>query len=230
MLQMQQKEDFMEKYLNTLKNCKLFSNISEYDILKSLECLNSYVKEYKKDDIIYNISDKVNKIGIILEGSVIVSKEDSMGNRVILTKLFKSSLFGETFVCSDNQYSPVTVISSDDSKILFIDFNSIIYTCKNNCSFHSELIKNMLKVIANKNLLLNEKIEILSSKTTKDKLMTYLNLQKTKYNSNKFSISYNREQLADFLNLNRSNMSRELSKMKKENIIKYNKNIFEILI
>lgn len=220
----------MKEYINILKKCLLFDDLTETEILNSLECLEYRTKIYKKDDIIFCTGDKISAIGLVLKGSVFVFKEDIMGNRVILSSIGESSIFGEAFIYSDVSYSPVNVVSSTNSEIIFLNFNNIIHTCKNNCSIHGVLVKNMLKVIANKNLLLNNKIEILSAKTTRDKLMAYFNLEMKQNNSNKFKTQYNREHLADFLNLNRSNMSRELSKMCEDNIIKYTKNTFEILI
>ena len=220
----------MKEYLNILKKSKLFQDMSDDDILKSLKCLSGKTNTYTKDEIIYFAGDEISKIGIILNGSILITKDDIMGNRNILTSISQSELFGETFVCSDIKYIPVTVTASQKCEILFIEFSRITQTCTSNCNFHNTLIKNMLYIISSKNILLNNKIEILSAKTTRDKLMAYFNIQIIKNKTNKFKIPFNRDALADFLNLNRSSMSRELSKMRDENIIKFNKNEFEILL
>ena len=154
-----------------------------------------------------------------------------MGNRNILTNISQSGLFGETFVCSNIKYIPVTVVAFTKCEILFIEFQKITKFCPSNCNFHNTLINNMLYIIANKNILLNNKIEILSAKTIRDKLISYFNIQINNSNNNsKFTIPFNRDALADFLNINRSSMSRELSKMRDDGIIKFNKNKFEILL
>jgi CRP/FNR family transcriptional regulator, dissimilatory nitrate respiration regulator len=220
----------MKEYLNVLKSSELFCDMSDDDILKTLTCLNGKVNRYNKDETIYLAGDTISKIGIVLNGSILVTKDDIMGNRNILTNISESGLFGEAFVCSNISFIPVTVVACAKCEILFLDFKKIIQTCASNCSFHSTLIKNMLYIISNKNILLNNKIELLSAKSTRDKLMAYFNMQINKNKNGKFKIPFNRDALADFLNLNRSSMSRELSKMRDENIINFNKNEFEILI
>jgi len=230
MLHMQRNGINMKEYLNVLTNSNLFCDMSDDDILKIIGCLNGKVKKYNKDETIYLAGDKISKIGIVLSGSILITKDDIMGNRNILTNISSSGLFGETFVCSDIPFIPVTVVACAKCEILFLEFNSIIHTCTSNCNFHNTLIKNMLNIIANKNILLNNKIELLSAKTTRDKLMAYFNMQINKNNNNKFKIPFNRDALADFLNLNRSSMSRELSKMRNEGMIQFSKNEFEVLL
>lgn len=220
----------MEKYLDILKNIELFNTMQDQDILKALQCLKGTVKKYNKDDVVLLAGDRTNKLGIVLDGSVIITKDDIMGNRNILTIISKSGMFAESFALSNVQSLPVTVICDSKCEILFLEFSSIIKVCEGNCHFHNTLIRNMLNILASKNILLNNKIEILSSKTTRDKLMTYFNMQVTIKKSNKFQIPFNRESLADFLNVNRSSLSRELSNMQDEGILKFSKNKFEILI
>jgi len=227
---MQRNGIFMKEYLNALKNSTLFYGMSDDDILNSLKCLSGTTKKYIKDETIYLAGDEISKIGIILNGSILISKDDIMGNRNILASISESGLFGETFVCSNIQYIPVTVIATEKCEILFLEFSRITQTCSSSCNFHNTIIKNMLNIIANKNILLSNKIELLSAKTTRDKLMKYFNMQISKNKNNKFTIPFNRDALSDFLNLNRSSMSRELSKMRNEGIIKFNKNEFEIIL
>jgi CRP-like cAMP-binding protein len=220
----------MEKYLDILRKIDLFSSMQDTEILKAVQCLKGVVKSYNKNEEIFLAGDKITKLGIVLSGSVLITKDDIMGNRNILTIISKSGMFGESFVLSNAQSIPVSVICDSRCEILFLEFNSIIRPCESNCDFHNTLIRNMLNILASKNILLNNKIEILSSKTTRDKLMTYFNMQVITKKSNKFQIPFDREALADFLNVNRSSMSRELSKMQEEGIIRFNKNKFEILL
>lgn len=220
----------MDKYLDILKKTALFSSMQDLDILKAVQCLKGTVKSYNKNEIIFLAGDKITKLGIVLDGSVLITKDDIMGNRNILTIISKPGMFGESFVLSNTQSIPVSAICDSKCEILFLEFNSIIRPCESNCDFHNTLIRNMLNILASKNILLNNKIEILSSKTTREKLMTYFNMQVITKKSNKFQIPFDREALADFLNVNRSSMSRELSKMQEEGIIKFNKNKFEILL
>lgn len=220
----------MKDYLNKLKFCKLFDNISEDNILKALTCLKGNVKKYNKNDVIYLAGDEINNIGVVLNGSVSVIKDDIMGNRNILATMSDSELFGETFVFSNIKYITVTIEAKENCEILFIQFKQLTRPCQYNCIFHNNLIQNMLSIISDKNILLYTKIEILSAKTTRLKLITYLNIEMNKNNSNTFTIPFSRDDLANYLNLDRSSMSRELSKMRAEGIIKFNKNKFKILL
>ena len=172
--------------------------------------------------------DAVNFVGMILSGSVQIIKEDPDGRVAILTELSISDIFGEVFACAGISHSPVTIQASEDSEILFIDYNKIITSCSSACPFHARLIENMLKLIAVKNLLLNQKIEILSKRTTKEKLLCYFDLQRGA--ARKFNIPFNREELARYLCVDRSAMSNELCKMRDEGLIRFIKNTFEILI
>lgn len=220
----------MKEYINLLKKSELFSDMKDDEILKALQCLKGNIKKYTKDDVIFLAGDEINRFGIVLSGSILVTKNDIMGNRNILTSISQSGMFAETFVLSNIKHIPVTVICDDNCEILFLEFNTLTNTCESNCDFHNTLIKNMLSILANKNLLLNSKIEMLSAKTTREKLMAYFNIQISRTNSNRFKIPFNRDELADFLNLNRSSMSRELSKMRDEGIIEFTKNDFKILL
>lgn len=216
----------MEKYLKNLKKNVLFDKIEDNNIQPLLKCLGAAVHKYDKNSIIFLAGDEITKVGIVLNGSVSVVKENISGDRNILANISSPDVFGETFACVEIKESPITVIANSKCEILLIEISKIIKTCPSSCAFHSKLIENMLKLMANKNIMLNAKLEILSAKTTRDKLIAYFSSQGKK----KFSIPFNRDQLADYLNLNRSSMSRELCKMRDENIIKFEKNKFEVLL
>jgi CRP-like cAMP-binding protein len=214
------------KSLKILKNNILFGEIEDNDIQTLLNCLGAVIQKYDKNNIIFLAGDEITKVGIVLTGSVSVVKENISGDRNILASISSPDVFGETFACIETKESPITVIANSKCEILLIEFNKIIKTCPSTCSFHAKLIENMLKLMANKNIMLNAKLEILSAKTTRDKLIAYFSFQGKK----KFTILFNRDQLADYLNVNRSSMSRELCKMRDENIIKFEKNKFEVLL
>ena len=156
-------------------------------------------------------------------------KEDYLSNRTILTEIKKGGLFAEVFICAGLEKSPVTAISVTTSEIVFIDFKKIISVCSTPCDFHSKLIENMLKIIAQKNVMQNNKIELLGKRTIRNKLSSYLLEQVERTNKMFFTIPYNRNELADFICVDRSALSRELGKMSAENIITYYKNEFKIL-
>jgi CRP-like cAMP-binding protein len=215
----------MEKYLKILKDNILFNKVEEKDIVSLLKCLGANIQKFHKNNFIFLTGNKITKVGIMLNGSASIIKESISGDRNILANVSASDIFGEAFACIEITESPITVIANSKCEILFIEFNRIITTCPSTCTFHAKLIENMLKLMASKNIMLNAKLEILSAKTTREKLIAYFNNQGKK----KFTIPFNRDQLADYLNVNRSSMSRELCKMRDEAIIKFSKNKFEIL-
>jgi CRP-like cAMP-binding protein len=216
----------MKKYFEVLTNCALFNDATSEDLVSMLRCLSAKDKFYKKNDFIFLEEDKADYVGIVITGSVCVIKEDYWGNRAILAKLEPGELFGETYALADVDSLPISVLATQDCEVILIDCKKIIRTCSNCCSFHSKLIDNLLKIIAYKNITLNQKIYHLVKRTTKEKLISYLSEQAAKYKSNVFKIPFNRQELADYLSVERSAMSHELSKLKAEGIIEFNKNEF----
>lgn len=219
----------MKNYLPLLRTVPLFEEISEEDLNFLLQCLDSSVKSYPKDSILYLSGSKVTQVGILLSGELQVIREDIAGNRTILTELMPGDLFGETFVCAEIEKSPVTVFATTPCEVMMIQFRHMITTCNSGCSFHTKLIENMMKILARKNLYLNSKIQILSQRSTREKIMEYLMLQAKRTEKTRFSIPYSRNELADFLCVDRSAMSRELSRMQQDGLIQVDKNKFQLL-
>lgn len=217
----------MKSVFESIKNNPLFHGIAFSDFERMLSCLSAKTARYKKDEVILLSGDTVSFVGLILSGSIRIIKEDVYGHSTILAELAAGEIFGEVFACAGISQSPVTVQTAEDSEILFIDYKKIITLCTAACSFHTALIENMLKLIAKKNLMLNQKIEILSKRTTREKLMCFFDMQRGPVK--KFAISFNREELAHYLCVDRSAMSNELCKMRDEGLILFYKNIFEIL-
>ncbi len=218
----------MQKYFKLLKRVTIFENIEEGQLSNLLGCLGAKVQVYSKNDIILLVDSKIASVGIILAGSAQIVKEDVMGNRTIMSELSEGDMFGEAFACAGVDKIPVTVLTTTGCEVLFIQFNRIVTTCSSSCSFHTTLIKNMLQLIAQKNILLNNRMDILSQRTTREKLITYLAAIMKKSGKNKFKIPFTRDELADFLCVNRSALSRELSSMREENLLTFHKNEFEI--
>lgn len=226
---MQQKRGMMKKYLELLRNTVLFKEINDKDLESMLKCLNARKQSYPKNEVVIMADNEITAVGIVLNGTIQILKEDISGDRIIVDELNDGDLFAETFVCAGVKKSPVTVQTVTPCEIMFIDYNRIITTCSAACSFHTNLIQNMIKLIAQKNIMLNSKLDIISKKTTREKLFAYFAIQMNKSGGNKFEIPFSRDELADYLCVNRSAMSRELCKMRDENIILFNKGDFEIL-
>lgn len=219
----------MEKYLRILEKCALFDNISIQEMAPMLGCLGARVAEYGKNEIVFAEGDPANRMGIVLSGSVQIVKEDFFGNRSIVTSIEPSQLFGESFACAEIKTMPVSVMAMEKSEIMLIDCRRITVTCCNACAFHSRMIMNLLRGVAEKNLVFNQKLEIMSKRTTKEKLMTYLLDQAKRSNSRSFTIPFDRQSLADYLGVERSALSAEIGKMKKEGILESNRSRFELL-
>lgn len=219
----------MEKYLEILKTVSLFKDIEKSEIQSLLSCLSAVIINYDKKQAVFLEGESVDKVGIVLSGQVQVVKEDFYGNRNIVAVLNEGELFGETFVCSDIKTLSVSVFCVTESVIMFIDYRKLITTCSNACSFHNKLILNMLRIVANKNLLLNQKIEFTSKRTTREKLLAYLSAEAKKAGSSSFSIPMNRQELADYLSVERSAMSAELSKLRDDKVLRFNKNNFTLI-
>jgi len=206
-----------------------FDQINDLEIENIAVSLNSKYKSYSKGDVIISQDDPIKGIGIILLGNVDIIKEDYFGKRSILANLKAPDFFGEVFVCAGITKSPVSVIANEETEIMLIDYNRIISSCSNSCSHHTQLIKNMLKLIANKNLVLNRKIDYLLIKSLRQKIATYLLDRFTVLGTKDFQIPFARAELADYLNVDRSALSRELSRMMSEGLISYNKKNFQLI-
>jgi cAMP-binding proteins - catabolite gene activator and regulatory subunit of cAMP-dependent protein kinases len=207
----------------------LFQGVAEQDLETMLACLGATERKYKKNDVILLAGTKVTAVGILAEGTAQITRDDAEGNRAILSELERADLFAEAYVAAGSVEIPVTVIATSDCRIVWIPFSKIVGTCNSACAFHRTLVQNMMQVIAMKNILMNEKMRILSCKTTKEKLMTYLSDYSERAGRNKFKIPFSRNELADFLSVDRSAMSRELGRLRDEGYLKYNKNEFELL-
>ncbi len=219
----------MKKILEIICETPLFKNIKKEDAEKLLNCLNASYKNFLKNDIIFLAGETAFETGIIIEGSVQIVYEDIFGNRNILSILKQGDLFGEAFSLSETEKIPVSAVSAQNSKILFINSQKILKSCSDCCEFHHILIENTVRILALKNVMLNNKIRYLSMRSIREKLLSYLSDMSVISESKEFYIPFNRQQLADFLCVDRSALSYQLSILKKEGILDYKKNKFKLL-
>lgn len=219
----------MKKYFDILRQCALFSQIEDNDLLRMLTCLGAKVESFDKKYTIIAEGNPAKYIGIVLSGSVQVVRIDFYGNRSILFEMGASEVFGEAFACAEVRSIPVSVIANEQCDIMLIDCGHILHTCENNCGFHQQLIFNLMKNLAAKTLQFHQKIEITSKRSTREKLMTYLMLQAKKAGSSRFKIPFDRQELADYLEVDRSGLSAEISKLRKEGVLESDKNEFVLL-
>jgi len=219
----------MKEYFDILRKCSLFNNIKDENLISMLGCLGATVKTYGKKEIIIQEGERARYIGIVLSGAVQIIKIDYFGNRSIVSGIEPSEMFGESFACAEVPSMPINVIANEQSEVMLLDCQSVMHPCANGCEFHQQIIFNLMKIMATKNIMFHQKIEITSERTTREKLMAYLMLQAKKWNSNSFQIPFDRQELADYLQVDRSGLSAEISKMRNEGILKSHKNHFELL-
>lgn len=219
----------MKKYLPILQKSPLFAEVGKDDILPVLECLDGTLRICPKGSIVFAEGDRPTHLGIVLEGEVRITRTDYYGNRSIVAAVKASQVFGETFACAEVQSLPVDIMAAADSILLMIDVRRIISTCCNACTFHNRIIYNLMKQTAAKNLMFHRKLEITSKRTTRDKLMTYLHITAKEQGSSSFTIPYDRQELADYLEVDRSGLSAEISKLRREGVLTAEKNRFTLL-
>jgi len=219
----------MSDYIEILENNNLFKNISRDEIIHMLNCIPNHTSSYKEGEYIFRVGDTVSNVYVVLKGSVQLEHTDYWGNFNIISVFTKGSMFGESFAFLEgNREVSLSVKTTEDTVIMALDSYKILTMCTNACLFHNKLIRNLVSIMSNKNTLLNKKMMYLSERSIKSKLLAYLSDCQRKEKSSKFSIKYNRQELADFLSVDRSAMSKELSKLKKEGILDYHKNHFEL--
>lgn len=206
----------------------LFKGLQENEVKDTLHCLGGEEKHYQKEEIIYHIGNKINKMGLVLSGSVNIVRLDVWGNQNILEHIEHSEVFAEVYACAPDEPLMVEVEAAEDANILFLDIGKIMTTCTSACRQHSRLIQNLLQVMATKNLGLTRKMNYLAQKSIRERLLAYLSYQSVYQDSLEFEIPFNRQQLADYLAVDRSALSGELSKMKKAGLIDYRKSHFTL--
>ncbi len=219
----------MREYLEVLKQTPLFSGIGDEDLLRMLGCLRAKVEHFDKKYTVFAEGSPARLIGIVLSGEVHVVRDDYYGNRSLLNRVGTAELFAETFACAEVGALPVSVIAAEPSLIMLIDCGHILHTCERNCEFHRQMIFNLMKNLAVKNILFHRRAEIISKRSTREKLLTYLYLEAQRVGEARFSIPFDRQELADYLEVDRSGLSAEISKLRAEGILRSRKNHFELL-
>ena len=219
----------LEKYYNQIKNSPVFYGMNDEELRGLLECFNARIHRYEKDEMIIRQGDMIANIYLILVGEVNIEKDSYWGRRIIISRLSRNDNLALSFVGSKDVESSVDAIAIKDTLVLVLSYEKCTSMCQNACTRHKVLINNLFQILSKENIELIQKIENVSQKTIRDKLLTYLSNEAQKRHSNSFDIHFNRQDLADYLNVDRSAMSFELSKLQKEGLIEYNKNHFELL-
>lgn len=218
----------MEQYLDIVRGIALFDGIDASELSFLLDCLGARVVSYQKEETVLLAGDRPESVGVVLTGQLHVVWDDCDGNRVLVTALTQGKPFAETLCCAGVAESPVSVIAETAAAVMALNFKRILYTCPSACPYHTKLIENMLGLIANKTLQLQSRMEIVCLKSVRAKVVRCLELFKTRQGRGAAAVTvpFNREGMADFLCVERSALSHELSKMKREGLLDYRKNTF----
>ena len=219
----------MREYMSQIRQCQLFDRIDEEGLIKTLNCLNVQVVACEKGKVIFHQGDEPKYFGVVLSGVVHVMVNHSSGYQTLIGAVEAGDLFAETCACACEDALPTDFVAAQDSLVMILDHARVITGCRNNgCLAHSLLVTNLMRSIARKNLMLAQKLGVVTRRTTRDKLIAYLHGQQKLADSVRFTIPFDRQALADYLGVDRSAMSAELGKMKKEGMIDFRKNEFEI--
>ena len=206
----------------------LFAGAAEDEIQSMLSCLEAHTSLYGKGELIFRAGEAVDCLGVVLSGSVCIESGDVWGSRNILGSVQAGEIFGETYACIPGEQMLVNAVAAEKTEVLFLNAGKLLQVCPHSCAYHSRLIRNLLQISARKNLSLSRKILHTSSKTIRGRLLSYFSEQAVQNGSLRFSIPFNRQQLADYLGVDRSAMCGELSRMQKEGLLRYRKNDFEL--
>ncbi len=214
--------------LTTLQKCPLFKDMGAEQIAALLDCLAATEQTFAKDSVIFLAGQRVSTLGVVLSGAALLVQDDYWGRRGIIDRIEPAGLFGEAFACSQEEKLPVSVLAAEDCAVMFLDYRRVVTTCSNTCRFHSRLISNMLAVLAVKNVHLVRKMEHLTRRGIRGKVLSYLSAEALRVGSGSFEIPFNRQELADYLAIERTALSAELSKMQREGLLQYSRNYFEL--
>lgn len=212
-----------------LSNTALFRGVSPAEVEALLSCLRAKTRKYQRGAVICRAGDVVTSVGLILSGSVSIENDDVWGNKSILDHAGAGQVFAETYACVPGVPLMISVVAAESAEILFLDMSRILHPCTNACEFHNKLVRNLLFVASQKNLNLSWRIFHTSSKSIRGRLLSYLSFQAAQHGSRDFVIPFNRQQLADYLSVDRSALSNELSKMQRDGLLKVHRSHFTLI-
>ena len=219
----------MEEFLPVLRRSALFTGIRADEISSMLTCLHARRADYQKGEYLLRVGDRADHVGLLLSGSALIVQENFWGARNLVSQVQPGQLFAEAFACSPGAALTIAVEANEDCSVLWLGVQQILTTCPTACVYHTRMIRNLLSDLADKNLRFNEKLSHLGQRTTKEKLLSYLSAEAQRQGSEAFDIPFTRQQLADYLSVERSAMSAELGKLRDEGVLTFEKNHFHLL-
>ena len=219
----------MKEYLAVLKKTPMFAGVEEAGITAMLDCLHARLRRYPKGAYVFRQGDRMEEIPILVQGCLHIQRDDYWGSRSILGRLGPGEMFGEAYAAPDSEPLRNDVAAVEDSAVVFFDVRRVLGGCAAACPYHTQVGQNLFFALCGKNRTLVQQLGYLSQRTTRDKLMSYLSGEARRQNSADFTIPFNRQQLADYLSVDRSAMSSELCKLRDEGLLTFRKNHFTLL-
>ena len=207
----------------------LFRGAAPEEVEAMLTCLQAEVRSYARGEVIYRAGDTVSAMGLVLSGSVSIENDDVWGNKSILDRVHPGQVFAETYACVPGEPLMISAVAAEPSEILFLDMGRVLHLCSSSCDFHNKLVRNLLSISSQKNLSLSRRIFHTSAKSIRGRLLSYLSFQSVQQGSREFDIPFNRQQLADYLSVDRSALSNELSKMQRDGLLRVERSRFTLL-
>lgn len=207
----------------------LFAGIGPEERQAMLHCIGYHLRSFRKGEIVVFEEEHVRYVGVLLSGAVDMVKEDLWGGKTLLLRMGVHEVFGESFACGSDAVSSVTFVVAEDADVVFLPFHKVLHTCNQVCGFHYRLIENMVRVIADKNRELMRKVEIISKKSLREKILAYLSMEAEQQGGRYVELPLGRQELAAYLCADRTALARELSAMKADGLIDYDRNLFRIL-
>lgn len=220
----------MEEFLSTIRSAPLFSGVSEAELTAMLACLKAEKKDFPKEAFVLRAGDTAESIGLVLTGTVLVIQEDIWGNRNILSKAGPGQTFAAAYACAPGSRLNMSVVAETPITVLFLNVKRILTVCPSACSYHNRIIRNLLGELAGKNLQFSEKLTHVGQRSTRSKIMSYLSAEAQRLGTYELDIPFSRQQLADYLGVERSGLSQELGKMKKDGLLDYRKSHFVLKV
>lgn len=219
----------MTEYYHIISSSPLFLGVEERHYTGLLHCLGAQSRHYPRGKAIFHAGDRPDRVGVVLRGRAQVCREDAEGNRAVLAAIDPGDLFGEAYACAGTPSLPISVWAEEACDILLLDLGRVVTMCSAACSFHNTLIRNLLQVLAQKNVFLSAKMEHLAKRNLREKILSYLREQEAARGGGSFTIPFDRQALADYLCADRSALSRELSRLQQEGVLETRKNTFRFL-
>lgn len=216
-------------YLSVIQQSPLFAGVEAGEIPAMLHCLGARQVSFPRRACLLQPGQPVTALGLLLSGRASIQQEDFWGNRNLIAQIQPGELFAEAFACAGSRLPDIRVVADVPCEVLFLHVAQVLGLCSGSCAHHSQVVRNLLADLAEKNLHFHDKLLHMSQRTTREKLLSYLSAESRRCGSASFSIPFTRQQLADYLSVDRSAMCAELSRMQRDGLLRADRSRFTLL-